>query len=65
MYFGNTSDGKPRNYIKFPDTGLFVDFVAEFLKVVRGGNINAWYSLDKGEQYEYALKLDKIKTHFV
>ena len=65
VYFGNTSDGKPRNYIKFPDTGLFVDFVAEFLKVVRGGNINAWYSLDKGEQYEYALKLDKIKTHFV
>lgn len=65
VYFANTSDGKPRNYIKFPDTGLFVEFLADFLHKVRGGNYLAWYSLNEAQQQKYKAALSKISTKFV
>lgn len=65
VYFSSTSDGKPRSYIKFPDTGLFVEFLADFLQKVRGGNYLAWYSLNETQQQKYKAALSKIKTKFV
>jgi hypothetical protein len=65
VYFANTSDGKPRNYIKFPDTGLFVEFLADFIQDSRNGNYLAWYSLNETQQQKYKQALEKIKTKFV
>ncbi|MFN5416439.1 MAG: hypothetical protein ACK5B9_05235 [Flavobacteriia bacterium] len=65
VYFSTTSDGKPRSYIRFPQTKYFVEFLAWFIQNKRNGNIYAWYSLDKEQQEQYKSKLDSITPKFI
>ncbi len=72
VHFGVTSEG-PKSYIRFPETGLFVEFFAWFIKKKRGGNVSAWFRIsDKdydgdgiGDQTEYRNAYKHIETHFV
>ncbi|GEM_PF-3272468 len=65
IYFAKTSDGKPRNYIKFPNTDIFIQFLAYFLWNVRKGDVYTWFSLDKHQKEVYASRLNKVQAKYI
>ncbi|MBI1836847.1 MAG: hypothetical protein HYR91_06230 [Flavobacteriia bacterium] len=65
VHFSQTSDGKPRNYIKFPSTDIFVKFLASFLWNVRKGDVYSWYSLDHHQKEIYQSRLNKVVPKYI
>lgn len=70
--FNKTVEGK-KTYIRWAETGQFIEFFAWFIQTRRNGNVSAWYRIsDKdydgdgiGDQTEYRNAFKNIKTQFV
>ena len=63
--FNKASNGKKMTYIGFRNTGDYVEFFSWFIKEKRGGNLNAWFSLDPEDQKRYYSLWSKVTPKFV